>query len=101
MLPLGNKKIRVSYDFSSIRFIQVNRLEDTQNGSINVLGSGLRLEPATIDDTGLAAGAYIVDTGFRPIIAFDSEGYIRYLDESVSWSVRSEQGKTIYTASRG
>jgi hypothetical protein len=67
---------------------------------IFVLGSGLRLEPATTNDANLKGGVYITDSTYRPIVTLDNTGVIRTLDTNISWSVKLDNNRVTFTLTR-
>ena len=79
----------VSYQPQNVQFAQIAQVSDMTSTGIFVMGSGMHLEPSTLTDKNLPGGAYITDLNYRPILAFDHNGQIRYLDTNVIWSVSS------------
>lgn len=103
--PLGysvrdaGDRLSVIYQSQNVVYRQVATLAEMTNTGIFVLWTGLRLEPATVNDT-LKWWAYITDTSYRPLITFDSSGVIRALDSNLSWSVKSEGGRVLFTLTK-
>lgn len=95
----GVERLQVRYAFPETVFRQVATLTEINKPGIFVMGSGLRLETATLRDP-LKGGAYIVDTSFRPLVTLDSRGIIRTLDTNIAWSVKTENYRVIFTLSR-
>lgn len=89
---LYNKKeiARVIYQIKSPTFQQVATIDLLQPHTLKLISSLLHLEPALLTDTALKDGAYIVDSQYKPVIAFDSEGIIRYLSSDIKFSVQYE-----------
>jgi len=78
---------RVIYQAKSPIFQQVASATALQPNTFGIISSSLRLEPALSGDAALKDGAYIVDNQYRPVIAFDSGGVVRYLNTDVKFSV--------------
>lgn len=95
----NTERLRVRYDFAEMNFRQIATLEEINKSGIYVLGSWLRLEPATLRDA-LKGWAYITDTAYRPVVTLDNRGILRTLDTNVSWSVKIENNYVIFTLSR-
>lgn len=87
------------YVFPETAFRQVVTSTEVNKPGIYIIGSGLRLEIATVRDS-LKGGAYIVDTNYRPLVTLDSRGIVRTLDTNVVWSVKTENNRVIFTLSR-
>lgn len=51
-------------------------------------------------DQTLPGGAYITDTNYRPLLALDKQGVIRYIDSTVQWSVALQGKNIVYTLTR-
>lgn len=81
---------RVLYQGSSLSFQQVASTTDITKNTLSLLSSSLRLETSSTGDTALPKGAYIVDSQYRPLIAFDANGVVRYLDTNIRFSVGYE-----------
>jgi hypothetical protein len=64
------------------------------------VSSALRLEPAIAGDVKLKGWAYITDAQYRPLIAFDSSGTLRYLDTDVRFAARYEWNALVFILSR-
>jgi len=78
---------RVIYQAKSPIFQQIASVSTLQSNTLSLISSSLRLEPALAEDVALKDGAYIVDNQYRPVIAFDSGGVVRYLNTDVKFSV--------------
>lgn len=76
----------------AITYQQIATRTDLASSTLSLMSSDLHIEPATVRDTLLAGGAYIVDDASRPLIALDSRGIVRYLDDSIRFGARSIDG---------
>lgn len=90
----------MSYQGANVRYRQVATQEEITGSGVFVLGTGLRLEPATTSDTVLKGGVYITDASYRPLLTLDASGVIRTLDPNISWSVKTENGHIVFTLTR-
>ncbi len=81
---------RIVYQGSALSFQQVAATADIVKNTLSLVSSSLHLETSSAGDTALKEGAYIVDSQYRPLIAFDSNGVIRYLDGNIRFSVGYE-----------
>ncbi len=91
------KKLQMNYALEKVNFSQISALSEIVKSGVYIIGSALRLEPATLLDKSMSGGAYITDTAYRPLLAIDAQGVIRYLDSNIKWSVSSEGGNLIFT----
>lgn len=83
-----------------MNYRQISSLSEISGSGIFVLGNSIRLEPATITDTSLVGGVYITDASYRPLVTLDSHGILRTLDNNLSWTVKVENGYTVFIFSR-
>jgi len=82
---------RIFYQGSNLSFQQVASTTDITKNTLSLLSSSsLRLETSSTGDAALPKGAYIVDSQYRPLIAFDANGVVRYLDTNIRFSVGYE-----------
>lgn len=95
----GVEQLQIRYVLPETVFRQVVTSAEMNKPGVYITGLGLRLETATLRDT-LKGGAYIVDTNYIPLVTLDSRGIVRTLDTNITWSVKTENNRVIFTLSR-
>jgi hypothetical protein len=99
---LNQKELaRVVYQMNNLLFQQVTSRDLLQNNTLGLISTSLRLEPALSGDTQLKWGGYIVDAGYKPLIAFDASGVVRYLDTNIRLTPQYQGNTLVFTLSRG
>jgi len=81
-----NEIARILYQGAALSFQQVATTTDITKNTLSLLSPSLRLETSSDGDAALKKGAYIVDSQYRPLIAFDANGVVRYLDSNVRFT---------------
>lgn len=90
----------MAYQGQNVSYKQVANYDEIKTAGIFVIGSNIRLEPATLTDVNLKGGVYITDSSYRPLITLDNSGIIKTLDPNISWSVKIENNRVVFVLLR-